>query len=466
MSLFDGQRLTVDTFKMTDEIIDKMRKGWYSDEYFNNTIKVLTHLSNTQYRFGSETSDLEGKIDVSQIQNGDIVVEMQFFTRRKPFSIACGIDEALAILKVATGHFNDGKFINTYNELEIEAVMDGDLIDYTGDVEFVKPVLKIRGKYREFGHLETPILGVLSVPTRIATNVYSVLEAANGKPVLFFPARFDHYKMQGIDGYAYWIAVQRYNNDYKTSSKASVSTSAQGDWWGGQGGGTIAHSTIACFLGNTEEAMLQFAKIMPITTPRIALVDFHNDCIEESKRVINKLWIEYWHHLQKDDVPEAMKFKLFGVRPDTSGNMIDVCLQGIESEKKLFGVNDLLVREIRSAIDSYWVALVDLSVGTIRNTEEKAKLIKMAKQYCNEIKIIVTGGFNAQRIKQFELENVPVDIYGVGSSLLENSSAMGSNNDYTADIVRVKIESEFVELSKVGRNVCQNELLRKVDTCV
>ena len=43
-------------------------------------------------------------------------------------------------------------------------------VDYDGNPLQVKPILKIRGKYRHFGHLETALLGVLSVPTRIATK--------------------------------------------------------------------------------------------------------------------------------------------------------------------------------------------------------------------------------------------------------------------------------------------------------
>lgn len=457
MSIFDSKRLALETFKMTDEIVDKMRNGWYSDVYFNNTVHVLTQLSAEGYNFGNLENDLEGIVDVSSVRNGDLEVEMQFFTRRKPFSIVVGVDEALAILEAATGYYDaEGNFINTYDQLEIEAVMDGTKVTYEGDPLKVKPILKVRGNYRHFGHLETALLGVLSVPTRIATNVYNVMVAAKGKQILFFPARFDHYKMQGIDGYAYWIAIQRYNLDFETDAMASVSTHAQGDWWGGKGGGTISHSTIACFLGNTAEAMMQFARIMPLETPRIALVDFHNDCVKESQKVIRAMWQTYWNYYKVGDIKQADRYKLYGVRPDTSGNMIDESIQA-EPGVSAHGVTPQLVHNIRGAIDCYWEELLNEMP-----VEEQKCARPVLKQYCESVKIIVTGGFNADKIKSFEAAGVPVDIYGVGSSLLENSSSNGTNNDFTADIVKVKVDGCYRELAKVGRGSSHFEALLKV----
>src|SRR6185369_5446736 len=86
-------------------------------------------------------------------------------------------------------------------------------------------------------------------------NVYETLMAARGKPVLFFPARFDLHEVQASDGYAYNIAIQRFNMDFSQQIGSFVSTDAQGDWWGGAGGGTVAHAAIASFMGDTAEAI-------------------------------------------------------------------------------------------------------------------------------------------------------------------------------------------------------------------
>src|SRR5581483_7735980 len=98
-------------------------------------------------------------------------------------------------------------------------------------------------------------------------------------PVLFFPARFDLHEVQAAAGYAYNIAVQRFNFDHEKDLGPFISTDAQGDWWGGAGGGTVAHAAIASFLGDTAETMMAFAALRPVGIPRIALVDFHNDCV-------------------------------------------------------------------------------------------------------------------------------------------------------------------------------------------
>ncbi|HKL74915.1 MAG TPA: nicotinate phosphoribosyltransferase, partial [Halanaerobiales bacterium] len=87
---------------------------------------------------------------------------------------------------------------------------------------------------------------------------------------------------------------------------------------------------------------------------------------------------------------------------------------------------------------------------------------KRAKKYCENVKIIATGGFKPEKIKRFEKSQVPVDIYGIGSWLLSNSSAEGTNTDFTADVVRVKKGGEWIDMSKVGREPCDNEKLVKV----
>lgn len=437
------------------QIDPRVKEGWYSDEYLNNTARILTQLAKEGYTFGDNESDLID-VDTSFVENGDIEVEMQFFTRRKPVSVVVGVDEALAILEEASGYFDeDGQFVNTYDQLEIEAVEDGTLVSYNGNPLEIAPVLKVRGRYRDISHLETPILGVMAEPTRIATNVYNTLVAADGKDILFFPARFAHYKMQGVHGYAHRMAVATYNRTHDKTLNTFISTHEQGSWWGGNGSGTIAHATIASFLGNTPETMMQFARIMNVNTKRIALIDFHNDCVGETIAVMEKMFNKFWDFYKEGNFDEANKYKLYAVRPDTSGNMIDKCIDE-PSSKEDFGVNPKLIWRLRKAIDqAYEEWAEDFTASEIVNNKNK-----IAKEWCEAVKIIVTGGFNVDRITHFEKLGVPVDIYGVGSSLLTNNKA--SNNDYTADVVRVKIGDEWHELSKVGRRPCDNKDLKTV----
>lgn len=448
MSIFSGSRLDPAIFQIDAE---RMRRGWYSDEYFSSTVKVLQALATENYTFQGE-SHLPPSVS-ENVKNGDLVVEMQYFTRRQPCSLIGGVDEALAILQSCSGYFApDGTFVNTAEQLDIEAVHDGTFATYGGNSLSVKPVLKIRGRYRDFAILETPILGVLTETTRVATNVYELLAAAGGKDVLFFPARFAHYKLQALHGYAYSLAVQAYNAQHGTNSQVLVSTYDQAGWWGGSGNGTMAHATVACFLGDTAETMLQFSRIMPVSVPRIALVDFHNDSVGETLRVMERMFQCYWAYYAAGDMGEAEKYKLSAVRLDTSGNMRDISVAPLGNRELDCGVNPRLVWTVRKAIDQAHT-----------NWSLPAAAESIAQDWCSAVKIVATGGFNAKRIREFEELTVPVDIYGVGSSLLENSSATGTKNDFTADIVRVFVGEKWYPLSKVGRVANDNPLLGKVN---
>ncbi len=439
MTVFNQERLPIEIFQLdTTRMVD----GWYSDVYFRNISKILKALSEEGYTFKDE--------DI-----GNIEVEMQIFPRRQPFCIVGGVDEALAILKSCAGYKDKtGNFINTFSELEVEAVHDGVKAYYHGDPNRVDPVIKIRGRYRDFAILETPIVGSLTEASRIATNVYEVEEAANGKDILFFPARFAHYKQQALHGYAYSLGVKAYNEDYEAKSKRYISTDEQGTWWGGRGAGTVSHSYIACFLGNTVEAMLQFCRQMPAKISRIALVDFDNDCVGTSLKVLKAMYDKYIELQKAGKAKEATKYRLFGVRPDTSSSLRDISVEPLGNKELDNGVNARLVFKLREALDN---AYKDWNIADPREEER-------AREYCQQVKIIATGGFKPDKIRAFEESQVPVDVYGVGSWLLSNSSKEGTKNDFTADVVRVKVDGEWITMAKEGRRPCKNDKLQPVSS--
>lgn len=448
MSMFTDTRLPSEVFRLD---ASRLPRGWYSDKYFHNITEMLTELAAEGYRFAGEAA-LPG-ITASAIETGDIEVEMQWFTRRQPFSVVAGVDEALAILREATGYYDaSGQFINTFDQLEVEAVQDGVIIPYSGNPANVLPVLRVRGRYRDFALLETPTLGALTEATRVATNVYQVLSAANGKDVMFFPARFAHYKLQALHGYAYSTAVAAYNAASGSHSRLFVSTDEQGSWWGGSGGGTVAHAAIAAFLGDTAEAMIQFCRLRPVEIPRIALIDFHNDCVGETHKVMAHMFAMYRQFIDDGQVETAEKYRLFGVRPDTSNTLRDRSVAPLGDPRLDFGVNPRLVYTLRSAIDEAY-----------RNWNVPAVWEERAREWCQSVKIIVTGGFTPEKITLFERLKVPVDVYGVGSYLLTNCDHCGTNNDYTADVVRVHLEDRWVDMVKVGRRANDNPLLERID---
>jgi nicotinate phosphoribosyltransferase len=350
------------------------------------------------------------------------------------------------MLRHVSGAFEGDRFVETWQSLEVEAVHDGAIALYHGLPDDVRPVIKIRGRYADFAILETPMLGILSRASRVATNVYNVLQVCNGKPILFFPARFDIPEAQAVDGYAYWLAIQRYNSEHDSKLTPAVSTDAQGAWWGGKGGGTVPHALIASFFGDTAEAMVAFARYLPVEVPRIALVDFNNDTVGDSLATAAAFWEHYCAALEANDAEGQRRWRLDGVRLDTSASLRDVSLGPDDP----FGVNPKLVRLVRAALDSAW-----------ESWNVPQHLVDAAKAFCRNIKIVVTGGFNLERIAQFERENVPVDVYGVGSSLLKNDAV--TNTDFTMDVVRVQVGGIWRDLVKVGRAPNDNADLQPVD---
>ncbi len=446
MTIFDLSRLTNETFKLD---IERMRRGWYSDKYFENIGRMLTALASEKYIYSGQKHNLPVDVSAKNIEVGDIEVEMQWFTRRLGNTIVVGIDKSLAMLRHCTGYWDGDTFVDTSDKLEVWAVHDGTVVKSDGNPLNAEPVIKVRGRYRDFALLETPSLGVLTRSSRVATNVYETLTAARGKPVLFFPARFDLHEVQAADGYAYNIAIKRFNADHSHEISSYVSTDAQGDWWGGAGGGTVAHAAIASFLGDTAEAMMQFSRILPAGIPRIALVDFNNDSVGDTQRVMEKMFAKYKELCDLGDEAEASKYILYGVRLDTSGTLRDVSVEPLGDPALDLGVNPRLVFNVRQGLDSAW-----------ENWSIPPVWKDAAREYCRNVKIVVSGGFAPEKIRKFEKLGVPADIYAVGSWLFNNNG--GTVTDFTADVVRVKLHGEWVDMAKIGRRPLANENLERV----
>src|SRR4029079_14669082 len=139
-------------------------------------------------------------------------------------------------------------------------------------------------------------LGVLARRTLITSNVVSVLEAANGKLIIFMRARHDHHRVQTGDGYAAFVAGQ------VVGTQIGVTSEAQASWWGGRGVGTVPHALIAAYGGNTVLAATKFAENADPEMNVTVLVDFENDSVQTAL-----------------DVARALGPRLWGVRLDTSG---------------------------------------------------------------------------------------------------------------------------------------------------
>jgi len=195
--------------------------------------------------------------------------------------------------------------------------------------------------------------------------------------------------------------------------------------------------------------MLQFSRVLPAPIPRIALVDFNNNSVQDTLRVMEVLFRRHIELKELGDETEASKYILYGVRLDTSGSLRDVAVEPLGDPSLDLGVNPRLVFVVRQAMDNAWESW---------NIPESWK--DAAREYCRTIKIVVSGGFNPEKIRRFEKLDVPVDIYAVGSSLFNNNGA--TVTDFTADVVRVKVHDQWIDMAKVGRAPLDNPNLERV----
>jgi nicotinate phosphoribosyltransferase len=332
--------------------------------------------------------------ELLEAEGRHVRVTMQVFQKHR--SLLGGIDEAIAILKACSGHRRaDGSWEPGWEQLDVRALREG------AEIAPYETVMTIEGAYSLFAHLETVYLGCLARRTLIMRNVREVVQAAAGKQILFFPARHDHWLVQTGDGWAAHLA-----------GAIGVSTDAQASWWGGRGVGTVPHGMIAAYGGDTVAAARAFAARFAGELNVTVLVDFDNDSVQTALAVAS-----------------ALGDRLWGVRLDTSETLVDRSLLAEMERDGSFvptGVNLQLVRRVRDALDA---------------------------RGHKHVKIVASGGFNASKIRAFERAGAPVDVYGVGSSLVRGE------NDYTADVVLM----EGRPGGKRGRPYRPNPRLEAVD---
>ena len=112
---------------------------------------------------------------------------------------------------------------------------------------------------QSFVEFETVQIGILARCSRVASNVRRAVEAASGKPVLFFPARFDLPEAQLYDGYAAAVGGAAGCSTEKQMEGFNLYRSGHH-----QPVGTMPHALIAICKGNTVHAALAFATPMEL----------------------------------------------------------------------------------------------------------------------------------------------------------------------------------------------------------
>jgi len=347
-------RLTNKTFRFDE----RLRSGFYAANYF-----------------------LKAR-DIVKQYNPNHIVTMQFFQRTDK-AMVCGLDEAIALVHTFAIH---------PEELIIEALNDGDLIAAN------EPVLKITGKYENFGFLESMIDGTLARRSSVATNVHRVVSKLNGTPCFSMADRQDDFLTQVGDGYATYVA-----------GISRVSTDAQGYWWGGKGMGTMPHALIQVCGGDICKAADLYRKTFP-NEKVTALIDYNNDVVRDSLLLAR--------YLQSD---------LKAVRVDTSKSLIDHYFDGKDTSAfDAHGVCKELIFALRKALDD---------------------------EGFNFVKIIVSSSFNVDKITEWVQLGAPVDMYGVGTAFVNNTTV-----GFTGDLVML----DGAPQAKEGRQNIASSRLKKV----
>ncbi len=217
---------------------------------------------------------------------GDTEVTAEIFSSRE--GVLAGIDESLHLL--------------CNRDLEIEALPEGAMM---GAKEVV---LRIRGRYSDFGVYETPLLGILASSSGWATAAKACKEAAGGKTVVSYGARHLHPAVAPVMERAAVIGG------------ADACSCILGALLLGRAPlGTIPHAAFL-IVGDTVELARAYDRFVPDDAPRFILVDTFKDETEEALRVA-----------------AALGSRLNGIRLDTPGE------RG--------GVTPGLVRETRARLD-------------------------------------------------------------------------------------------------------------------
>ncbi len=242
---------------------DEIATGMTSDIYFVKTRDILK---------------ASGKEDTE--------VTVEIFAR--DYGFFCGLPEVLNVVKGL--------------DLEIWALKEGMFFQNR------EVVMRIKGKYSQFGVYETAILGILASSSGWASAARAVKEAAGDKPVIIFGARHVHPSVAPVMERSAIIGGMDGSSCILGAKLAGLEPR-----------GTVPHA-VMLLVGDTLQVAETYDQIMPEEDMRLILVDTFKDEAEETLRVAR-----------------AMRNRLEGIRLDTP------------SERG--GVTPGLVSEIRARLD-------------------------------------------------------------------------------------------------------------------
>jgi len=365
----------------------------YTDKYFLRTRKIL------------------------QEEGINPVVRMQVFSRTDVNELH-GINEALEIIADHSDlEANGGK---------VWALPEG------SEYKAGEAMMVIEAPVQDIVHLETLYLGVISAAMtndlernidlkEVENKAKQIVEAAQGKPVLYFGARHFH-----------WNLDEKIAETCKNAGFVGTSTDAGAKYWDAEGIGTVPHALILSYAaareGNpTVNAMLGFDKHIDDEVKRVALIDTYNKEVDDTLATA-----------------EALEGRLAGIRIDTCGENVTQ-------------YSERYVDEVRSLVPETKYregnGVTVTGVWTLRRELDKAGY--------GDVSLTVSSGFNEIKTAAFiEADKIYQEQYGKPLFDAIGSGSIAKPVMATADIVQYQTpEGEWVENSKVGRGYKANDKL-------
>ncbi len=283
----------------------------------------------------------------------------QFYQMNNEFCYLSGIKYVLKILEPFK------------NEIIIKYLDDGTKIIRN------QPVLEIRGKFWVIIELEGIISGILSRCSKITTNAKKLTKLAFPSKIIFMLDRQDLYLNQEYDGYAAYVGGVR---KFVTPAHLQFIDQKSNPI------GTTPHSFLAMTQGDPIKATKLMFKYFPLEKNYVFLADFNNDVINDSLKVCNKF-----------------KEKIFGIRVDTSKNLIDKSLVN-SKEKNINGACPALFKLLRNKLDE--------------------------REFQN-VKIIISSSIEEKELIQYNEMNAHPDYFGIGTAFLRGQI------NFTCDLLMI-----------------------------
>ncbi|MBW2091552.1 MAG: nicotinate phosphoribosyltransferase [Deltaproteobacteria bacterium] len=258
--------------------------------------------------------------DFEAVKRGEVVDV--YFTRTRQILEAKGIDARVKAEFMCKGlpHGWDWAVLSGLEEahsllveldVKVRAMPEGTIF------RAFEPVMEIEGRYLEFGHLETALLGLICQASGVATMAARCRKAAGDRGLFSFGARRMHPVLAPMLERNAWVG-----------GCDGVAVGMGAALVGQEPVGTMPHALIL-IIGDTVTATKAFDEVIDPAVRRISLIDTFQDEKFEALRIA-----------------EAMGDRLWGIRLDTPssrrGSMLKI-VEEVRWELDLAGYHDVKI---------------------------------------------------------------------------------------------------------------------------